>query len=110
MEAKVIFVESYVPEVVIKQEDYKSFRRYLSEGFSVIKRKEGYYTLRKKGKILVTIEYDGKRKVVNFRKALLEMYGRAEEYNVIKKFKSDLLEGKVAIDVDSEGYCSIIET
>jgi len=110
MEAKVIRVEHYIPEVVIKENDHKSFRKYLEDGFFVFKVADGCYTLRKKFKILVTIEYDGKQRVVNLRYDFKQHYGNMDVKKAIERFKNDLKSGKKRLEVDSTGYCSIIGT
>ena len=108
MEARVLGIETDNPEVSVSANDSKSFRRYLSEGFYVLNRKDGFYRL-KKGGILVTVEYNGKKRMVDFSKCLFAYYGKAKEYELIEKLKNDLGNDIITIEVDSKGHFSIIE-
>ena len=108
MEARVITIVTDNPEVSISANDSKGFRRYLSEGFFVLNRKDGFYRL-KKGGILATVEYNGKQKMVDLRKCLISYYGKFQEYELIEKFNNDLGNNRITIEVDSKGHFSIIE-
>jgi len=109
MEAKVISMKTYTPEIIIKSDDSKGFRKYLSQGYFVFDKKNGYWILRKNTKIMVTIEYEGTRFTINLRSAFRRYYGEKVEQKWIELFQSDLEANKVMLKEGSNGNFSIVE-
>jgi len=109
MEAKVLSVICNAPEVIVSANDSKSFRKYLSEGFFVVHRDDGFHKL-KKYEILVTIEYEGKQQVINLRQSLVRYYGKAKDYELVARFQNDLQKKRVILKRGSNGQWRIIST
>ena len=106
---KFISIEIYTPEVKIKSNDFKKFRKYLADGYYSYAKEEGYWILRKNPKIMVTFENEDKEYTINLRSGLKKYYGKKDPEKWIKLFGSDIEAGKITLESDSVGYWSIVE-
>lgn len=106
---KVISIEIYTPEITIKSNDFKNFRKYLAYGYYSYSNKDGYWILRKNPKIMLTFENEDKEYTINFRSGLRKYYGKRDPKMLIELFKSDIEADRIALVSDSMGYWSIVE-
>jgi hypothetical protein len=106
---RVINIEAITPEIIIKSNEYKKFRKLLADGYYVFEQKDGYWTLRKRPKIIIVFEYEGKEYKVNLARGLRKYYGKKDVATLIELFKNDFEAGKITLKEISEGYFSIIE-
>ena len=103
MEVKIINVELEVKDANIKQSDGKGFRKYLSEGYHVVGRYDGFTQL-KRVRMNTTIEQNDRIRIIDLRDALYSYYGTRRDHELIEKLTQDLAKDCVGLKLDSKGY------
>lgn len=109
MKIKILEIRLEEEEVKVRTSDYREFRKYLSKGFFVYDRDNGFYILKRGTKIWVTIVHNRSCSVIDIQKILSQYYKEENNKKLYNFFKRDLKKKKVELTLDSNGYCVLIE-
>lgn len=109
MKVKVLNVEYKQPQVSVCETNWKEVRKYLKEGYYIASRENGFCSLEKPSKILVTFEYEGKTIVTNFKGKLKKYYGKKKAKKLSEIFQKELEAGIIRIELDSEQHFTIVK-
>jgi hypothetical protein len=85
-----------------------AIERYLKEGYHVKEKRNGYWVLIKKAKVIVTVESSTGTRSVSMKRDILDYYDKKRiTEKQVEKFRQDIKKEKVAVCYDANGDCFI---
>ena len=100
---------NYEPSDTIEmQGKRKDIDKYLKKGYYIKEERNGYWVLVKAARLIVTLKNSSCTKTFNMKEEVLDYYGKARiSESLVNKFKMDIDNGTITIDMDSEGSYSL---
>lgn len=110
MEARFIDVKYVQGESIRVKNDFKIVRRFFREGYSILKKEDGYCDLKKSTKANLTFVVGNKVQQVNIGCNICRYYAAKElTKELVERFSEDAKSGKIKLMWDSQkGYCTIM--